>query len=207
MSGADDETYRKNVRNMVFVLAAIVITIFGALFIPPYLYPAHEEFLPSAAVNSTLGFSLSIELNSTILAQGGAVNVTGQVENPTGQILNISAADRWAVDRGSLVTKPCISGWPVGIGIMTGYYTQDNFSLGTLIRQSQPLVSCPVPAGQPSSFLVQSHGSSAVVRLPGSITEWDLTTTFAFRGPLRGVFTVVVADEWGDVVLTHFRAI
>jgi len=46
---SDDIAYRKSVRNMGLFLAAIVITIFAAIFIPPYVNPPHNAYPQSVS--------------------------------------------------------------------------------------------------------------------------------------------------------------
>jgi hypothetical protein len=204
MSSPDDIVYRKNVRNMAVVLAAIVLTIFAALFIPPYIFPPQAQFLPSVSVNSAYGFTLIVQLNSTTVSSSGAVNITGVVENASGEILNVSSLSSWSVSPTNLARRPCTSGWPLGVGVMRGYLTPENYSLGSLVSLSGHSL-CPLPVAGPSSYLIQSHGSIAIVKLGPSLAQWNLETSLAFNPSAGGTYTAVVADEWGDIVLTHFR--
>ncbi len=213
MDSEDDQAYRKSVRNMSVVLAAIVITVFAALVITPFLNPLHEQFPNSASVDSPYGFALSVTLNETQLGPGRYVSIIALMNSTSSQIENVTAQSAWAVDPSHLWGRLCTSGWPMGIGLMQGYYSEGNFSRGTLIRLLQPLVLCLVLRGTPSYFLLQPHGSKTVASLNGTPEFWDLQTTLDFGSGslgqgqrLGGVYTVVVADEWGDVVLLHFVA-
>ena len=205
MGDPDDATYRKNVRNMSLVLAAIVLTIFVALFVPPLIFPPQEQFLTEASVNSPYGFTLSVELNSTSAAVGEMVNISAAISSTSNQVLNISSSRSWGVNQSNLVTRPCTPGWPLGVGVMRGYYDEDNYSLGTLVPIETPVTSCPLPGNSPGYFLLQSHGSMAIVNIRGSLAEWNLGFSVVFPAGSSGVYTAVVADEWGDLVLTHFR--
>lgn len=207
----DDIAYRKSVRNMIVVLAAIVITVFAALFIPPYVYPYHDVFQPAVSMDSPYGFTLHLKINSTSVAPGGTVLIAGWLNSTSGSLENITAANSWAPPQSSLWTKVCTSGWPIGVGVMRGHYTQDNFTLGSLIPIVLPAVDCPVPIGSPSYFILEAHSSRALVSLSGTPTVWEIQTSFTFRQNLSGyqlqpgVYTAVVADEWGDVLLTNFQ--
>ncbi len=213
MDSDDDRAYRKSVRNMSVLLAAIVITVFAALIITPFLNPLHEQFPNSASVDSPYGFAISVTLNATQLGPGRYVSITAGMNSTSPQIENVTAQSAWAVDPNRLWGRLCTSGWPMGIGVMQGYYSEGNLSVGTLIGLPQPFVLCPVLRGTPSYFLLQPHGSKAVVSLNGTLEFWDLQTTLDFGSGslgqgqrLGGVYTVVLADEWGDVVLLHFVA-
>ncbi|MDG6910611.1 MAG: hypothetical protein JRN08_09600 [Nitrososphaerota archaeon] len=211
MSSVDDVAYRKSVRNMTIVLAAIVITVFAAIFIPPYVYPYHDVFQPAVSLDSPFGFTLHLEINSTSVAPGGGVLLTGWVNSTSSSIENVTAADSWALPQSGLWGKICTSGWPIGVGMMQGHYTQDNYTLGTLVPVPRPLVVCAVYAETPRYFIFEPHSSKALVTLGGNPAIWDIQTSLSFRQYTSGyqlqpgVYTAVVADEWGDVLTTNFR--
>ncbi|MDG6898173.1 MAG: hypothetical protein JRN24_00400 [Nitrososphaerota archaeon] len=204
---SDDAEYRKSVRNMSIILAAIVLTIFAAIFLPPILAPAHEQFESSSTTASPFGFTLNLKTNSTSLNPGSAVLITSWLNSTSPQLTNVTAASEWPIGPAGLWIRPCVAGWPLGIGLMQGYYTSDNFTSGTLLRIPTPLSSCPVPAQGPSFFILKPFSTSALVVTGGSGVTMDLASTLTFRSgtaPSPGVYTVVAADEWGDAVLVHF---
>ncbi len=209
----DDTAYRKSVRNMALVLAAIVITVFAGLIIPPYFSPNQEQFQTSGSVASPFGFTLSVRLNSTHTSPDGFVKITAWVNNSAASVENITSGNYWIVDHGLLWGRPCTSGWPIGIGVMQGYYTEADYSQGALIRLPQPLTSCPVSRATPGYFLLEARGSKAVVSLNGTLEFWNLQSTLVL-GPVSlggsqwpaGTYTVLVTDEWGDVIISQFAA-
>ncbi len=207
----DDKAYRRSVRNMVFVLAAIVLTVFAAIFIPPIVNPLHEQFNQSGYSDSVYGFRLTILLNATQLASNGGVAVTAWLNNTSSETNNVTAASQWPAGLQGLWTRICTNGWPLGVGVMPGYFTQDNYTRGSLIRVPVPLIGCPVSIYTPTFFLMQPGSSTAIVRLNGVLSDWNLTTTLSLgsaqlsRNAGSGVFTAVAADEWGDVAIAHFR--
>lgn len=205
---SDDLAYRKSVRNMTLVLAAIVITIFAAIFIPPYVNPYHDVFQPSVSLDSPFGFTLHLEVNATSPSPGSRVLLTGWLNSTSGSVENVTAADSWALNQNGLWGRICTSGWPIGLGIMRGHYTQDNYTLGTLIPLPRPLVACPLQAGAPAYFLIESHSSKALVDIGGAPQVWTIQTSYAFgyapNQLAAGVYTALVADEWGDILTTNF---
>ena len=133
--------------------------------------------------------------------------------NGTSGIENVTAKDSWAVDQSQLWERPCTSGWPIGIGIMHGNYDQYNYTSGMLLLLKQPIMYCPTFAATPRSFLFQPVGSKAIVSIDGSLETWNLQTTlvigkasFARNQQTSGTFTVIEADEWGDVAILHIVA-
>ena len=204
---SDDVAYRRSVRNMSLVLAAIVITIFAALVVSPYVFPVNGAFQPSVSYGSAFGFTLHLQVNATSVPSGAGVLISGWLNGSSGSIDNVTAADSWGVGPGGLWTRMCTAGWPIGLGVMAGHYTQGNFTFGTLIPVPLPLVQCPVQAGTPGYFLLSPYSSKALVDLSGTPQYWVLQSSYSFstsRLP-AGVYTAVIADEWGDVLTTNFR--
>ncbi len=209
----DDVAYRKSVRNMSLVLAAIVITVFAAIFIPPYLNPPRESFEASVSQDSAFGFTMHLTINATSLASGGGIMLTGWLNSTSASVENVTTADSWALPQERLWGRICTAGWPIGLGIMSGHYTQDNYSSGTLIPLWQPIMYCPAVLGSPQYFLFEPapHSSKALVMLGTSPAIWMIQSDLGFShdaagGSLQpGIYTAVLADEWGDVLTTNFR--
>ena len=212
MSSPDDEAYHKSVQRMVVVLATIVIVIFAAIYIPPLLNPIHEEFAPEVSVNSPYGFSLNLSVNATRIPAGGSVEFTVWLNNTSRQIDDVTAQSAWVVS--NLTAAPCATYMPVRIGVMLGYFTADNFSLGTVLPLSYPSTSCSAnsPSAQPSYFLFEPLGTEALMNTSAGIVREAVSITmssdfFLMHGTqasFQGVMTAVAIDEWGDSVLTHF---
>jgi hypothetical protein len=203
----DEVAYKKSVRNMSLVLAAIAITIFAALAASPYVFPPANTFQQSASYDSAFGFTLHLRINATAVPQGEGMLVSGWLNGSSGAIDNITASDAWGMaGPGGLWTRPCTNGWPIGVGIMRGHYTQDNATSGTLVPVPQPAVRCPAEAAAPSYFLLDPHSSRALVDLGGTPQYWILQSFFTFNTSQLpvGVYTAVLADEWGDLLTTNF---
>jgi hypothetical protein len=199
MASDDDVAYHKSVRNMSLVLAAIVITIFAAIFVPPYLSPQHDVFQTSTTLDSPFGFTMHLEESSTSLSSNGTLLISGWLNSTSANIENVTASDSWGLNQ-DLLSK-----------VMQGHYTNDNYTLGTLLNitsDSGPS-ACPT-IGSPTYFLFESHSSKALVNLNAGPTVWVMQTSFSLGGsatgtPLKpGVYTSVLADEWGDVLTTNF---
>lgn len=210
MGSADDVEYRKSVRNMSIVLAAMAITIFAAIFIPPHFSPAHDVFQSSVSAGTPSGFIMHLTMNATRVGTGGSVLVTGWLNSTSDSLYNITAANAWGLPQNMLWEPPCVSGWPIGIGVMEGHYTADNYTMGTLVPVPKPLTSCPVQAASPSYYVFEKYSSRALVDFGGTPSIWTIQTTFTFpqylsgSGLHPGVYTAVLADEWGDVLTANF---
>ncbi len=187
---------------MSIVLAAIVVTIFVALFVSTYLLPTTTAFQPSVSVPSAEGFTLNLTVNATSIPQGGEVNVTSWALSTDHAIDNVTAQDAWGVNGSGLWFSKC--GEPVGIGIAQGYYTADNFTQGTFV----PIGGAPGPctASPPRYFLFEYDTAEALVVENETGYTWTIGASAVTSATLpKGTYTVIAADEWGDVVLTNFQ--
>ena len=194
---------------MTFVLAAIVLTVFAGLFVPPFLFPPHNVYQTSVTSDSPYGFVLHLSLNATSLASGESLLLTGWL-NSTSSLENVTVASQWAVPRSNLYGPFCNPGWPIGLGVMQGHYTQDNYTLGSL-RLISAAANCPEEDQQaPTYFVTEDHSSTVLSSMVGEPAVWDLHTHLAVSpdsvGPMpSGVYTAVFADEWGDILTTIFQ--
>jgi hypothetical protein len=217
----DDIAYRKSVRNMSIVLATIVIVIFAAIFIPTYISPAAEVFPRSVSLGSGFGFTMHLAVNSTTIAPLSGVALTGWVNSSSDSGVSINASDSWAFPQERLWEPPCSDGFPIGIGVMSGHYTLDNYTSGTLLQPNIPQVQCPA-SGPPQYFLFYPHHSSiAAAVVNGNPYRWSILMNVSVgqyslasnaipgvpgpQGLPAGVYTAVLADEWGDVLTANFR--
>ena len=217
----DDAAYNKSVRNMIIVLAVIVITVFAFIFIPPVLNPPRDIFQNSVSTPSSQGFTLSLTVNATQMGPGDSLSITALATNTQGTADNISSAAMWGVDKDRLWTAICLPGFPIGVGVMEGHFDEDNYTLGRLLTPWQHgLASCPI--GQlesPTYFDFIPHSSRALVSIGGNPSFWTIESDVQFNANSTlelglhfssqflqsGVYTAVAADEWGDVITTNFR--
>lgn len=221
MGTDDDLAYRRSVRNMSLILAVMAVVIFAAIFVPPYINPSHDLFQQSVSFDSPAGFTMHLTLNATSIPPAGSVLMEGWVNGSSPAIENLTVADQWAFEPSLLWGIGCTSGWPIGIGVMAGHYNQDNYTLGTLIQMSQMQVSCPVsPAPQFILLYPPPHSSQALASVNQNPVHWLLQTDLTFSAnslgtgshpgsPVPselapGVYTAVLADEWGDVLTSNF---
>ena len=218
---SDDIAYRKSVRNMSIFLAVMVIVVFAAIFIPPYVNPASGNFPSSVSYDFGFGFTMNLSVNATEVSPLGSVLLTGWVNSSSDSGVSINASDSWAFPRGRLWGPSCLNGFPIGIGVMSGHYTQDNYTLGALLQPLTSQARCP-PSGSPQYFLFYPHHSSiAAAVVNGTPYRWSILMNVSLgqhslaqnaipgvpgpQGLPAGIYTAVLADEWGDVLTANFR--
>jgi hypothetical protein len=212
MDPEDDVVYKKSVRNMSIVLAAIVITIFAALIIPPIVNPQHDNFQKSVSLPTSQSLTIHLSVNSTSLTTTERVDISAWAVSTSGSIHNITAQNDWPAPQSELWTTACPPGSPLGVGVMRGHYDQNNYSLGTLLSLKK--LACNLQ-GAPGWFAFEPNSTKALVTVNGTPGFWNIQTEFIFGGGSSydlagsvlpaGVYTAVAVDEWGDVLTTNFR--
>jgi hypothetical protein len=205
----DDVAYRRSVRNTVVVLAVVVVVLAASIALTLLFDVTPNTFQTKTSVASTQPLTLTLEVNTTSGAANRGVEISAWLNGTsTG---NVTANSNWAFDQTKLVYPVCSSGFPLGVGVMQGHYTSDNYSLGTLVSFVLPKQLCPHEQA-PAWFYFASATSRVLVTIGATPVFWVLrvnaTVSSASLGVSRlapGVYTAVAADEWGDFVLTNFR--
>ncbi|MDA4124955.1 MAG: hypothetical protein OK438_05845 [Thaumarchaeota archaeon] len=219
----DDAVYRRSVRNTLLVLAVVLMALVAAFIASPYLTPNQERLQTSGSAASPYGFSLNLNMNATRLSSAERLNITIWLDSTSSQIQNVTALDSWAVSRSALWVNPCLSAnlwWPIGMGVMKGFETESNFSSGEFVLGPQEFLGClPITnstngtiEGPAHYFVLEPHSSKAIVDLNNNFEFWPIRTTFLIGSDslapgqhLAGFYTAIGADEWGDLVILHFR--
>ena len=148
---------------------------------------------------------------------------------------NITAADLWKYPHDSLnpfngcrFTSPFTS--PVGLAILQGYYDSNNFTLGkalTLYDTGIAYLCNSVTSQYPVVYYLFSPSSNSAQPFDSrgdplgnqSMSIHLLRSGYWTGGygpappgpaqfhPFKGEYTVVAADEWGGVALSHFAVV
>ena len=142
---------------------------------------------------------------------------------------NITAANLWKYPHDSLnLFNPCGFTSPVGLAILQGYFDSNNFTRGRALTPyntgiaylcTSELYPVAYYLFSPSSNSAQgfnSHGDP----LGNQSMSIDFLTSGYWTGgygagppgpaqfhPFEGTYTVVVADEWGGITISHFSVI
>jgi hypothetical protein len=186
--------------------------------------PAQSLFvafpISSASVVSPSGLRLELRLAADN-SSGGSIGITVEEQNTLDHVNNVTAANSWRIPTFSL--RGVYDLWMVGYTIYKGYYDADNFTSRTSLALMEvgSYISCsPCPA--PTYFLFQPTSDNATLSpgstfpyaessstMPINLTEaisgyWTSSDNFVVFPP--GIYTVVAADEWGQVAVLHFTA-
>ena len=173
--------------------------------------------------NGALGIDLSLALNSTTisLSQGQDLQSVVQVLNTYSRVNNVSVADDFPVKP---LQAKCNPGdyTPVVIQMYEGNYDKSNISSATPL---QYVLTCP--AVFPNSivdeyyYLFQPNSADATLYgrteagspantgpmslyLVNQISIHQFSTSFPNGIPPTGVYTLMLEDNWGQMVVLNF---
>jgi hypothetical protein len=165
-------------------------------------------------LNSSDHLGLSLQAEPDL---NGNYTFTVRVSNLLNSVNNVTEADEWNPTQDSL--NPCgpPGSNPVEFSVVQGHYGQNNYtsSVALPFYNTAGLIGCVAGGGgsgayafQPlsDSFLFPSGSTipeyaSATISTSGYWTGGRGSVAAAFIPFSPGVYTVIGADEWGDVVL------
>jgi len=162
---------------------------------------------------SSSGLRLDLAISQSELAPGQALVISVDSYNPTNKPPNVTAERSWALQ--GLRADSCYSSvYPFGVAVFQGNYAVGNVSQGTPL-QIFPNVPCPLFIRLVTGYYFSPDSSNATI-LPGTgsaisiSVNLTLTGTYPGQGTSptsfpAGTYTVVAGDEWGTLVLLHFR--
>jgi hypothetical protein len=185
-------------------------------------FPANSE-----TTNSTLGLQLELSIeNDTVVSPGKIIVVNITLFNLMKTDNGLSQSLMWPVF--TIQTVPCNVLYPLRLGVVSGYYDLNNLSRVTesqIVNFTNPDLAyhCPiVPVIRYWYFQSQSDLAdicsgtlvgtgcykpmSQLVEIDGT---WSSNSTIPGRAICHeltpGVYTIIGGDEWGQIVVLHFR--
>ena len=172
----------------------------------------HQTTAVSCVTASAAALNLSLSLTSSSIRTGQDIGFNASLFNTSCAENDVLATDDWGAP--NLVIGPAgPTGSPIAYAVVQGFYTSANISsaptigygvFGTTVMQGiksyafQPksdVASVMGPCG-PDACFTKSMSSSG-----GFNGYWSRQQIIAFT---PGTYTVVVADEWGQVATSSF---
>ena len=170
-------------------------------------------------LNSTDGLGLSLQVEPSL---NGNYTITVRESNLLNSVNNVTEADEWKYTQDSL--SPCgpdLSTNPVEFAVVQGHYGQNNYTsskalpfyntgVDYLCGGTEILGGPPAYAFQPlsdafsfpSGSAQPSYGAASVTITTSGYWTGGQNGVAAVSIPFPpGAYTVIGADEWGDVVL------
>ncbi|MBO0887901.1 hypothetical protein J2P12_02245 [Candidatus Bathyarchaeota archaeon] len=180
----------------------------------------------STVVNNKAGLRFTLTLNKTSVVGGMPVDIIVDDQNILSTSNRLDASRNWRV---AVEVFPC--GYlgtidpPIGFAIYRGYFTETSLWLANQLTLYSPgPYSCdPSVRGAMTSYIFDPNNDTAAFYGPCGSTPCSTTQVQleeGFRGswivpPFNsssgtfqiftpGVYTVVGADQWGDLAILHF---
>lgn len=174
--------------------------------------------------NSTIGIDLSLALNSTSIKQGQDIHDVVQVLNTFPHVNNISVGNHFPVGPHEL---KCLPGdyTPIVVQMYLGNYVRANISSATPLAYT---LSCPPVADNSLTseyyYLFEPNSPNATLygrtysgnfantgtislRETNQISIYQFSSSFQNAGFPLGVYTLMVEDWWGQMVILHFTIV
>jgi len=168
---------------------------------------------------SSSGFRLDLFV-APCIGTAGLLEVNADEYNTLNLLNNISVANNWQFPPTSLNTyNPCVTG-AVGVAIFSGYYDLSNFTkaLSLPLSNNTKGFNCTTLPHN-GYYMFNPQSSQAVIItsrnyiITPSLTNlhyemkgyWSSPSNPTFTNFPLGNYTVLAADEWGQVVLVHFK--
>jgi hypothetical protein len=177
--------------------------------------------------NSSIGIDLVVGLNSTTIVQGQDIPNVVEVVNTLPRVNNVSVSHDFPV---GLYSPKCDPGddTPLDVEMYSGYYDMGNISTASPLPYER---LCPAPAsaslGDYKYYLFQPSSTNATLygltlsgapsnSGPMSLNLVNQTSLYQFMSSFPegvhpvipvGVYTLVVQDFWGQIVILHFSVV
>lgn len=218
----------------VFFVIVVSILLVGSVTIVRSLaqVPSRPDFVKSAI--GTNGLQVQLSLNSSTMVSGDVLNATLIEYNTLSTLNNVSATSHWAL--ASLPGGPCALSDPPPLALLIfyGYYASNNISSAIPLPLMPPNMSVSCPARDFNFFVFQPSSSSmtAVKAKASTNTGFSMASELIVPYPLRGYFsttqtrtgangtqlpaltifppgtyTIVVGDEWGNLILSYLEVV
>ena len=169
----------------------------------------------TTATDQALGLQFRLAVTPGTAPSGSSFQVNASVVNVLQRVNNVSGLDRY----NGIGSNPVCKSAPIAFDVMQGYYTLSNYSSATVVNVHGPQnMMCVVGADDLSYYVFQPNSDNFTGA--ASTGSLHLTRTaqisvdvgqvwsqgFGSSGPLKaGEYTVVAADNWGQLAIVHFK--
>ncbi|MDG6999640.1 MAG: hypothetical protein JRN15_11045 [Nitrososphaerota archaeon] len=207
---------------IVIVIIVVIVSVIG--FGVGYVYVTHSFAPESSSTSSKFASGLSLYL-SAVVTSNGSVMITVDANNTRGTTNNVTVSNEWQYSPQTLNPyNPCGAPGPVGLAIFRGYYDMGNFTgaQSLILYDASVTYMCTTAVYAPNSYyLFSSHSDRATFVNPLYPQKFNTTLSLSFTAkgfwstnsgvsttfhsfPV-GTYTILGADEWGNIVLVHLQ--
>jgi len=210
---------------IVFLLLLSTIAVLpgcGGNSLPTSVSTMTTSSVNSASFKSANGLSISLSLDSSTYQPGRPVKIIIDEQNTLSKTNKVPEADK-IPSKNLVIDSPHVpSMLPFGIAIYKGNYNVSNYSPVTpLIIFDPAAVYIGAAVVGPKYYSFKPLSDIANINIPDVtlISEMQIKSEIALEGYWHdsnminnrliwfepGIYTVVAGDEWGALVVVHFR--
>ena len=204
---------------MLVVVAALLIS--AAIYALSIAERAPSIQIPTSVVSgedASLGLILGLHISTNAT---GALLISTNETNILSRVNNVTTANDWPLP--DINSYPCgnYNQFPIQYAVFQGRYELSNYSSGVSLTLFNPaeIYSCPTESNPGPYLLFAPLSDNASYRFPsGGLGSYPVSAMYslsgywtgsqsgsAFHHFSSGFYTVLVENEWGDVVLLHFE--
>ena len=206
---------RKGISGLFMVAAvSILAVVVGAVSVAVPLWRSPGSITNTqTTTDKSLGISLALSVTPQSGPSGTTFQINATVLNSLARVNNVTGVNDYRGVEGN----PVCNFAPVAFEVLQGSYTASNFASGTAVNiHGVQNYMCLIGASDLKSYAFQPNsdvfsgtadGGAPITRAAHASVDvshqWskDLTSS----GPLApGVYTVVAADNWGQLAVVHF---
>ncbi len=176
------------------------------------IYNDKIKLLVSTDNQASSVLKLSLATNSKTIHYGESIWMEVSVSNTLAVPFMALSENDWKFNASSL--NQC-SSTPVGVSILSGYYTEENMTEGKQLLLYDNNINCPYVLYKVAGYQFESSGNkilSCSTNTNNSCVDREMKYQISFSGywsdslhPFDiGTYTVIGADEWGHVAIEHF---
>ncbi len=206
---------RQGASATVFVaVVAMVIVGIGTVELALASAPGQSWGTTGTATNSTLGLRLSLVITPGEGPSGTAFGAIVTVTNILARTNNVTGLGEY----GGVARGPICSLAPISVELLQGRYSLENYTSGTALNLQGPSMHvCAVEEGDLAYYVFQPEsdnftGPASPGAVPVDLTaglNMDVSQAWLNGASLQplppGLYTVVAADGWGQLVTAYFK--
>jgi hypothetical protein len=208
-------------------LRIVILVVLAALLISAAIYALSiEERAPSIQIptsvvsgeDASLGLMLGLHISTNAT---GSLLVSANETNILSRVNNVTTANDWPLL--DINSYPCgnYNQFPIQYAVFQGSYDLSNYSSGVSLTLYNPaaVYLCPTESNPGPYLLFAPLSDNMSYRFPsGDLGSYPVSAVYsllgywtgsqsssAFHHFSSGFYTVLVENEWGNIVLLHFE--
>ena len=206
----------------IILIIVITVVLTSTIVFFYHLNSTTKPYTSPAIYNTEPNLNLTLLLSSFTLTKGEGLSISEELFNNESYSFTVAVSNNWPYFQGvqyRMTMDPCPDNLPFGFVILKGDYNLTTYSQGQPLMLYEPNVIYMCPAEFPINsyeflpfsdhVLILSNVNPPInftlensILLNGSWSYVGSKAVFSNFPP--GIYTVVAADEWGEIQIAHF---